>query len=94
MAIRGRIGLNDSDAILVATLAGFGIALISDWLVNEHLMTGRLTLALPEVKTVGFPIHAVWQRNQLLSPKVHQVVDLLEEIFLPEQPWKVRNGSA
>ena len=89
MAIRGRIGLNDSDAILTATLAGFGIALISDWLVHEHLADGRLIVVLPKVKTVGFPIHAVWQRNQLLSPKVRRVVDLLAERFVP-QPWEVR----
>ncbi|MNC61682.1 LysR substrate binding domain protein [compost metagenome] len=91
MAIRGRVGLNDSGAILIATLAGFGIALIADWLVNEHLAAGRLSVVLPEVRTVGFPIHAVWQRNQLLSPKVRHVVDLLAERFLPEQPWEVRD---
>lgn len=92
LAIRGRIGLNDSGAILVATLAGFGIALIADWLVNEHLKAGRLVAILPEVRTVGFPIHAVWQRNQLLSPKVRHVVDLLAERFVPQQPWEVKSA--
>lgn len=94
MDIRGRIGLNDSGAILIATLAGFGVALIADWLVNEHLATGKLAVVLPEVETVGFPIHAVWQRNQLLSPKVRHVVDLLAERFLPDQPWEVKAGGA
>ncbi|WEK28499.1 MAG: LysR family transcriptional regulator [Candidatus Pseudomonas phytovorans] len=93
MAIRGRVGLNDSGAILVATLAGFGIALIADWLVNEHLAAGRLAVVLPNVKTVGFPIHAVWQRNQLLSPKVRHVVDLLADRFVPEQPWEVQGRN-
>jgi DNA-binding transcriptional LysR family regulator len=89
MAVRGRLGLNHSEAILDAALAGHGIALLSDWLVAEHLSAGRLVRVLPGVGTQGFPIHAVWQKNQLLSAKVRYVVDLLAARFLPKAPWEV-----
>lgn len=88
LVVRGRLGLNHSEAILDAALAGHGIALLSDWLVAEHLRAGRLTRVLPQARTKGFPIHAVWQKNQLLSAKVRHVVDLLAERFVPTAPWE------
>jgi len=89
LAVRGGLGLNHSEAILDAALAGHGIALLSDWLVAEHLAAARLTRVLPEARTQGFPIHAVWQKNQLLSAKVRHAVDLLAERFVPKAPWEV-----
>ncbi|WP_334033463.1 LysR family transcriptional regulator [Burkholderia gladioli] len=89
LAVRGRLGLNHSEAILDAALAGHGIALLSDWLVAEHLSAGRLARVLPEIRTQGFPIHAVWQKNQLLSAKVRHAVELLAERFSPKAPWEV-----
>lgn len=88
LAVRGRLGLNHSEAILDAALAGHGIALLSDWLATEYLSAGRLVQVLPKVRTQGFPIHAVWQKNQHLSTKVRRVVDLLAERFLPKPPWE------
>lgn len=87
LAVRGRLGLNHSEAILDAALAGHGIALLSDWLVAEHLRAGRLRRVLPGVRTQGFPIHAVWQQNRHLSARVRHVVNLLAERFLPDAPW-------
>ncbi|CAM3439550.1 HTH lysR-type domain-containing protein [Bordetella sputigena] len=90
LAVRGRLGLNHSEAILDAALAGHGIALLSDWLVAKHLRAGRLRRVLPEVGTQGFPIHAVWQKNRHLSAKVRRVVDLLAERFVPKAPWAAK----
>ncbi|VFR79000.1 hypothetical protein ISE1_3786 [plant metagenome] len=72
-----------------AALAGHGIALLSDWLVAEPLGKRQLLRVLPEVRAQGFPIHAVWQKNQHLSAKVRCVVDLLAERFVPKAPWEV-----
>nr|WP_282964378.1 LysR family transcriptional regulator [Burkholderia vietnamiensis] len=88
LAVHGRLGLNHTEAILDATLAGHGIALLPDWLVAEHLTTGRLAPALTMARTQGFPIYAVWQKNQHLSAKIRHVVDLLAERFLPQAPWE------
>lgn len=88
LTVRGRLGFNHSEAILDAALAGQGIALLSDWLVADDLRAGRLEAVLPQVRTQGFPIHAVWPRNRQLSPKVRCVVDLLADRFLPQAPWE------
>ncbi|MBD1585564.1 LysR family transcriptional regulator [Pseudomonas typographi] len=89
LAVRGRLGLNHSEAILDAALAGHGIALLSDWLLAEHLAAARLTRVLPEARTQGFPIHAVWQKNLHVLAKVRRVVDELAERFVPRPPWQV-----
>lgn len=87
LAVRGRLGLNHSEAILDAALAGHGIALLPDWLVAKHLNSGHLKRVLPRIRTQGFPIYAVWQKNQHLSAKIRHVVDLLTERFVPKAPW-------
>lgn len=94
LEVRGKLGLNHSEAILDAALAGHGIALVSDWLAAEHLGAGRLVRVLPEAQTQGFLIHAIWQKNQLLSAKVRHVVDLLAARFLPKAPWDVAQTTS
>lgn len=89
LSVRGRMGLNHSEAILDAVMAGHGIALLADWLVADHLDSGQLVQVLPECQTQGFPIHAVWQKNKHLSGRVRHVVDLLVERFQPEEPWDI-----
>ncbi|MEJ2632286.1 MAG: LysR family transcriptional regulator [Acidihalobacter sp.] len=88
LAIRRRLGLNHTEAILDAALAGHGIALLTDWLVAEDLRAGKLMRVLPELRTQSSPINAVWQKNQHLSAKVRHVVDALAKRFSPQAPWQ------
>lgn len=85
--VSGRLSLNDAEAILEAVLAGYGVALLSQWLVADHLRDGRLLQVLPQVPTRGYPIHAVWPRARHIAPKVRVVIDELVGRFLPEPPW-------
>ncbi|MBB4955967.1 DNA-binding transcriptional LysR family regulator [Agrobacterium vitis] len=78
---------NHSDAICDAVLADRGIALLSTWLIADHLREGRLIQMLPNIETRGFPIHALWPHVRHLAPKVRVVVDELASRFLPEPPW-------
>jgi DNA-binding transcriptional LysR family regulator len=85
--VAGRLSLNHSESICDAAMAGQGIALLSTWLIADHLREGRLVRLLPEIKTRGFPIHALWPRTRHMSPKVRVVVDELVNRFLPHPPW-------
>lgn len=91
--IRGQYALNHSEAILDAARAGNGIALLSTWLAAEDLREGKLVEVMPEMRTQGFPIHAVWPRTQHLAPKVRVVVDELVRRFLPQPPWEFTQDS-
>jgi DNA-binding transcriptional LysR family regulator len=85
---RGRIAINHAVGILDAALEAQGIALLSDWLVNDALRANRLVEVLPEIAKDGFPISAVWPKNKHLSPKVRVVVDTLAAKFSPHPPWE------
>ena len=87
--VRGRLTFNVHDAIRDAALAGHGLALLSTWLIADDLAAGRLVQVLPEARTLGFPIHALWPQSRHLSAKVRVVVDELVSHFLPSPPWKV-----
>lgn len=88
--VTGRLSFNHSDAIRDAVLAGHGIALLSTWLIADDLQHRRLVQVLPDTRTLGFPIHAVWPRTRQVSPKVRVVVDQLVSQFLPQPPWERR----
>lgn len=90
--ITGQFSFNHSEAICDAALAGQGIALLSTWLIADHMLRGRLMQVLPEVRTHGFPIHALWPHTRHMSPKIRVVVDELVKRFLPEPPWE-RNDT-
>ena len=88
-SVRGHLSFNHSEAILDAALAGHGLALLSNWLVAEHLTSHRLEAVLPQAKTQGFPIHALWPQTPHLTTKVRVVVDELMSRFLPVSPWDI-----
>jgi DNA-binding transcriptional LysR family regulator len=86
-AVRGRLSFNHSDAILDAVIAGNGLALLSTWLIADHLRTEQLVSVLPGITTQGFSIHALWPQTRQVAPKVRVVVDELVSRFLPRPPW-------
>ncbi len=88
VAVTGRFVFNNSDAICDAALAGLGLALLSTWLIADHLRDGRLVPVLPEVKTRGFPIYALWPQTRQTNARARVVVDELANRFLPEPPWQ------
>ncbi|WP_266064061.1 LysR family transcriptional regulator [Brucella intermedia] len=86
-SVNGQFAFNHSDAICDAVLADRGIALLSTWLIADHLRERQLIQILPGIETRGFPIHALWPHARHLAPKVRVVVDELASCFLPEPPW-------
>ncbi|MDQ2083869.1 LysR family transcriptional regulator [Xanthobacteraceae bacterium Astr-EGSB] len=85
--VSGRLSFDNSDAVCEATVAGQGICLLARWLVADHLRSGRLRQIMPDVRTRGFPIHAIWPRGRHMPSKVRVVIDELVRRFLPNPPW-------
>jgi DNA-binding transcriptional LysR family regulator len=69
-AVEGRIVVGHGEAQVAAVLAGFGIAQLATWLVDEPLRDGRLVKILAHGATDGLPLHLVWPRSRQLLPKV------------------------
>jgi len=51
--VSGRVSANTARALLKSCLAGLGIALLPDMLVNADIGAGRLSLVLPEYRRAG-----------------------------------------
>lgn len=71
---------SDSASILRAyALAGLGVALLPDWLVNADLRAGRLCRLLPDHTFPQQGIHALYPRTRHLPAKVRAFIDFLRE---------------
>ena len=83
--VEGTFTTDNGYALLTATLAGVGIALMPDWSVRDHLAAGRLRQLLPQfrVSHIEFDngIYAVFQKSKHMSAKVRAFIDYLAAAF-------------
>lgn len=77
--VEARIVLGSAEAQVGAVKAGFGIAQLATWLIKDELDHGELVEILPELATVGLPLHLVWRRSRQLTPKVDALLKTLTE---------------
>ena len=77
--MRPAIASNSTPAVLAATLAGGGIAVLPDFLAEDHLKAGRLVRVLPEWSLPSGGIHAVYPPARFRPPKVGLFVAMLVE---------------
>jgi DNA-binding transcriptional LysR family regulator len=71
--------INTTPAVLAATLAGAGLAVLPDFLVMEDIKAGRLTRVLPLWTLPAGGIHAVYPAARFRPPKVTAFVAMLME---------------
>lgn len=83
MDVRARHELTDGDTLLMASIAGCGLAQLPRWLSMEALATGQLREVLPELSAT-MPIHVIWQKTRHLQPKVQVTVEELETLATAE----------
>lgn len=86
--VRGRLRVNNGDALLTAALGGLGVALLPSFICGDDLRAGRLVHLLAEW---GGPaetaVYAVYPASRNLSPKVRVLVDFLAARFGPMPSW-------
>jgi DNA-binding transcriptional LysR family regulator len=88
LKVRGRLRVNNGDALLEAALAGLGIAFLPSFICGEALRAGRLVHLLPEWSAPDdAAIHAVYPAGRNLLPKVRVFVDFLAERFGGTPYW-------
>jgi len=83
--VTGNLTMDNGYALLSATLAGAGVALMPDWSVRDDLAAGRLRRILPGYRAshVEFDngIYAVFQKSRHMSAKVRAFIEYLAEAF-------------
>jgi len=83
--VAGSFQTDNGQALLAATLAGLGIALMPDWSIADHLAAGRLRRLFPEHR-VSFEafengVYAVYQKSRHQTKKVRAFVEFLTALF-------------
>jgi LysR family transcriptional regulator for bpeEF and oprC len=81
VALPGTIALNDSNAYVQAGLAGLGIIQMTDYLMMQHVLSGRMVQVLPDWTSEPLPVHVVYPQNRHLSAKVRVFVEWVAELF-------------
>lgn len=77
LRLNSSLTLNNMEAMLMATIDGYGIAYMPDFLVKEALAMGDLeTLLDPHTKEQGL-FWALWPSSRHLSPKIRVFVDFI-----------------
>ena len=70
---------NSSSAIRVLAMAGLGVAVLPDWLVQDDVRSGRLQRVLPSYALPSQPIHLVFPNSRHLPRKTRVFIDFLAE---------------
>jgi DNA-binding transcriptional LysR family regulator len=94
VAVRGRLRLNHSEALLDAVLADLGVALLPTWLAGAHLAEGRLQALLPDWEALIAPgpqraIWAVYPPKKVVAPKVRAFLAFFEARFGSPPYWEL-----
>lgn len=83
--VTGSLQSDNGQALLAATLAGVGIALMPDWSIRDDVAAGRLVQIFPKhrVSYEAFEngIYAVYQKSRHQSKKVRAFVEFLNALF-------------
>jgi len=74
--VTGRLVFNTSDLIILAALAGLGLAWLPDDLVKEHIAAGRLVSVLDEWAAT-YPGYHLYYASRRASPALALVVEAL-----------------
>jgi DNA-binding transcriptional LysR family regulator len=86
---------DDFDALRLAALEGFGIALLPDWVVGEDIRAGRLVHVLPRVSEAPRLQTGIHVLRALAQPaaKLRVFVEALEEFIGTPPVWNCAGGE-
>jgi DNA-binding transcriptional LysR family regulator len=93
--VAARFSADNGNAVLRATVAGAGIALLTDLLIRADIEAGRLRTVMTAYTAVGQPITVVYPSRRNLSPRVRVVIDFLVEALMggshevPPEAWRI-----
>ncbi|QCP53095.1 LysR family transcriptional regulator [Trinickia violacea] len=85
VTLRGRLRLDDTEAVLDLAVAGRGIALLPTWAIGDALRDGKLVQLLPEWEaqpgSAAAAVWAVYPPKKTVSSKVRAFIDFYTAVF-------------
>ncbi|GFZ89745.1 LysR family transcriptional regulator [Dyella caseinilytica] len=83
VTVRGRLDVNGGMALREAAIAGLGIILQPQMMLQEDLDSGRLIRLFPNWPAPSWPVHVVYLPDRRMPPKLESFIHFLHETFPP-----------
>ncbi|MEM9009695.1 MAG: LysR family transcriptional regulator [Pseudomonadota bacterium] len=84
---RGRLTVNNGEALKLAAAEGLGIALVPTFILRDELQMDHLTEVLPGVIQEELGIYAVYPPGRYPQPKLRAFIDYLADTFKGQTVW-------
>ncbi len=84
-----RLRMNNGEALRQAALAGFGIVMQPQVLLEDDVRAGRLVPLLPNYRAPGAPVHLVYLPDRRPTPKLQSFIDFILARFEKPEPLPV-----
>lgn len=80
--VRGILRVNSVEVLRNMIVAGMGVGVLTDWILREDLINGRVVELLPDWNVAPLPvtnsaIHVVYPANRRKAPNVRAFIDFL-----------------
>jgi len=79
--VKNRLVANNGQALRAAAVAGLGVILQPEALLDADVAAGRLVRLLPEYSLAQRPMHLVYLPDRRLSPKLRSFADFIVATF-------------
>ncbi|WCE04836.1 LysR family transcriptional regulator [Pseudoxanthomonas sp. JBR18] len=80
---RGRLRVNEGSALLSSALAGHGVVLAPEMLVEQALQQGRLIRVLPDYEGPSRPLHLIFDANRQKTARLRTFIEAASLAFGP-----------
>lgn len=81
VSVNNRMTINNGEALRAAAIAGAGIVMQPEVLLEEDVTAGRLVRILPDVEAPSRPIHLIYPQDRRPTPKLRSFVDFVVTAF-------------
>ena len=81
IAIAPRLFTDSLYAARNTALAGLGVTLISSWVVEEDIRSGRLIMLLPQWQAAPLPVHLVYPWARYYPARLRKFLQLMREVM-------------
>ncbi|TDG15402.1 LysR family transcriptional regulator [Seongchinamella unica] len=84
--VKPAIQSNNGDTCVAAALAGQGLVMQPDFLVDDAIASGKLVAVMPEFRAGELGVYAVYPSRRHIAPKIRVLIEFLVEQFAIPDP--------